>query len=349
MKMCSAFANLRHDVVLFAGRAKFPVDDVFNYYGVSSRFEIMKNYYPRIRGLGGTVYGLQTRHSLLQIEPPHVLYGRDMYSLFFLRNSGLPLIYESHKPPSNFIRRWMELKLIQCSNFKRLVVISNVLRNMYLEIFDSLSQERVMVARDAANDEMQTNVEAITLPGRDGSVKAAYVGSLCRGRGIELIVEVTKRVPEVDFHIIGGTASEEKKYKSMTNSWNIHFHGFVPPGSLSAYFAASDILLAPYENKVAVGGGKGDTSKWMSPLKIFEYMSWGKAIVTSDLPVLREVLVHNENCLMCHPGDVEGWAKAIKNLADDKNCRIALGRHARQQFLERYTWEQRAKRVLGGL
>ncbi|MCK4388925.1 MAG: hypothetical protein KAV83_01645 [Desulfobacterales bacterium] len=96
------------------------------------------------------------------------------------------------------------------------------------------------------------------------------MGSLYLGRGIELILDVAKRVPEVDFHIIGGSDLDVKKYTSTTNNSNIHFHGYLPPGSMAGYFAAFDMLLAPYQSQVAVSGDKGDTAKWMSPLKIFE-------------------------------------------------------------------------------
>ena len=78
-------------------------------------------------------------------------------------------------------------------------------------------------------------------------------------------------------------------------------------------------------------------------------MCCGKAIVASDLPVLREILVPNENCLLCQPTDTDRWAEAIKNLSKDENSRKALGARARNQFLERHTWQQRAMFVLNGL
>jgi glycosyltransferase involved in cell wall biosynthesis len=48
----------------------------------------------------------------------------------------------------------------------------------------------------------------------------------------------------------------------------------------------------PYKSKVA-GNSGGDIAQVTSPMKLFEYLACGRAILTSDLPVLREVLSEN--------------------------------------------------------
>ena len=109
-----------------------------------------------------------------------------------------------------------------------------------------------------------------------------------------------------------------------------------------------DAVLAPYQRKVAVVGG-GDTSAFMSPLKLFEYMSWGKPILCSDLPVLREVIEDGCNGLVLPPDDPTAWVAALHRLIDDSTERERLGNGARSDFLARHTWRRRAERVLDGL
>jgi glycosyltransferase involved in cell wall biosynthesis len=82
----------------------------------------------------------------------------------------------------------------------------------------------------------------------------------------------------------------------------------------------------------------------MSPLKVFEYMSSGKAIVCADFPVLREVL-SDDNAILVNPEDRDGWVSAIERLKD-RNLREQLGQQAYQDFLEHYTWKKRAAKVL---
>jgi glycosyltransferase involved in cell wall biosynthesis len=98
-----------------------------------------------------------------------------------------------------------------------------------------------------------------------------------------------------------------------------------------------------------VGDNDLDISAWMSPLKLFEYMRRCKPIIASDLPVLREVLRDGENALLVAPTDPEAWRAAILRLLHDAGLRQALGKSARRDFREHYTWERRAEKVLAGL
>jgi glycosyltransferase involved in cell wall biosynthesis len=85
----------------------------------------------------------------------------------------------------------------------------------------------------------------------------------------------------------------------------------------------------------------------MSPLKIFEYMSLKKPIIASDLPAIREVL--DETCaVLVPPSDIKKWQEAILSM---KNSSYAsrLGSEAFKRFVDNYTWEKRANRVLSGI
>ena len=102
--------------------------------------------------------------------------------------------------------------------------------------------------------------------------------------------------------------------------------------------------MAPYQKEVAVSGGKGNTSDFMSPLKIFEYMSSKKAIICSDLPVLREIL-NEDNSVLVKCDDILDWRKAIEVLQDD-SLRLQIANRACEDFMKKYTWKIRAKNVI---
>ena len=128
---------------------------------------------------------------------------------------------------------------------------------------------------------------------------------------------------------------------------NVTFHGFVTPAEADDYRLSFDVLIAPYQNKVAVNStGSSDTAAWMSPLKIFEYMACARPIVCSDLPVLREVLSHGHNALLCSPADAGEWLGALERLRADPVLRQQLAANARADFEARYSWRGRARKVL---
>jgi glycosyltransferase involved in cell wall biosynthesis len=81
-------------------------------------------------------------------------------------------------------------------------------------------------------------------------------------------------------------------------------------------------------------------------MKMFDYMACGRAIISSDLPVIHEVL-NAANAVFCPPEAPEPWAQALAALLADPARRLALGRQAAQD-VTRYTWLARARRALEG-
>ena len=122
--------------------------------------------------------------------------------------------------------------------------------------------------------------------------------------------------------------------------------GFVPNIDLPKYQAACDVLLMPYQHQVAASSG-GDIARYLSPMKLFEYLASGRPIVSSDLPVLRETL-NAKNAIMLSPEDINGWKIALQNLSSDPVRRLALGNQARQDAMS-YSWSERARKILQDL
>jgi glycosyltransferase involved in cell wall biosynthesis len=172
-----------------------------------------------------------------------------------------------------------------------------------------------------------------------------YTGHFYAGRGIELILDVASHTPDLTFLLVGGDPKaieiiqEEVKVRSLGN---VIITGFVPNAELPFYQAACDVLLMPYQRKVAASSG-GDIALYLSPMKMFEYLASGRVIFSSDLPVLREVL-NNKNAILLPPDDVDAWVKALKEIKDDLPRRKLLMEKARKDS-EQYTWESRAAHI----
>jgi glycosyltransferase involved in cell wall biosynthesis len=102
----------------------------------------------------------------------------------------------------------------------------------------------------------------------------------------------------------------------------------------------------PYSRSIMGSSGSGDSAAVASPMKMFEYMAVGRAIVSSDLPVIREVL-HEKNAVFCKPDDAENWRLALVALLEDDRYRTELGNQVRQD-VQGYTWIARAQRIMNG-
>jgi glycosyltransferase involved in cell wall biosynthesis len=347
MKMCQALAKNGHDLVLLIpdspGQYELSDSDVYDFYGVERCFEILRLPYWNIRRGRGIIHGILAARKAKSIKPD-LVYCRNITGCLSAARLGLPVIYEPHEPNKYIIFDWMFRKLIKSPNLQKLVVISHALKEYYENNYPR-TRGKIQVAPDGA-DPIPDNIQPAILPNKGKRLQVGYVGHLYKGRGIDLIIEIARLCSWADFHIVGG----EKKYiqywqEQTFHHKNIFLHGFVSPSQAERLRFAFDILLAPYQKKVATLRG-GDTVKWMSPLKIFEYMSAGKPIISSDLPVLREVLEHKHNALLCPSENVDAWKDAMELLRDDPELRKNLGSEAQRIFLKNYTWATRASNVI---
>jgi glycosyltransferase involved in cell wall biosynthesis len=101
----------------------------------------------------------------------------------------------------------------------------------------------------------------------------------------------------------------------------------------------------PYE-QVIEGSGGGNSAEYCSPMKMFEYMATGRALISSDLPPLREVL-DEQVAVLCPPEDPDAWSAALGDLMADPERARRLGETARQKA-KSYAWIVRQERILEG-
>lgn len=342
MKMSQAFSRLGHKVILISVEPKESVDDVYAYYGVDKgSFEIVS--LNREVGIKSFKYSFEAIKKIKQIKPD-LVYGRCLVSCYLSSLYGFNTMYESHSFIFNdgFVKSIIFKGLILSSNLKKIVVISDALKDMYLNRYPKLAC-KIVVAHDASDEVISFNDKIENMDSTKQSV--GYFGHLYPGRGIDIIIELAQRLPKIDFHIVGGNKEDIKYWKSLYYLDNLNFHGFVPPSEVYKYRNSCDILLAPYQNRVSVAGNSGDTSKFMSPLKIFEYMSSKKPIICSDLKVLREVL-NDDNSVLIECNNVDAWERAIVSIIDDNKKADELATKSYNDFLAKYTWLQRAKDLL---
>ena len=235
--------------------------------------------------------------------------------------------------------------LLNKPNTVRLVVISEALKSEYRALYPS-QQAKIVVAPDGADIGVSTDeVAATEWPGRRGVLQLGYVGHLYPGKGAEIVFQLAKRLPAWDFHIIGGDEDSVRTAREANRSDNLYFHGHVQHARITALLKRVDIALFPCQRRILSKGGV-DIARWMSPMKVFEYMAAGKPMICSDLPVIREVLADRVNALLVPPDDLEQWVDAITGLERDSALRQKIGKQAYQDLVSHYTWDKRASNVL---
>jgi hypothetical protein len=279
--------------------------------------------------------------------------SRNLYAAYVIAVlQRKPLLFETHQLEHG-LRKILQ-KQIMTRPWVTTIAISNRLVEC-LTAHHGVAPHREMVLHDAApegnvplsGDEKKSAVERFAGKAVGAwSAICGYFGHLYPGRGIEIIQGMAARRPDVLFLIFGGNDEDIRRLADRLSLDNLRCMGHVPHTVAREAMSAVDVLLMPYQRSVSISIAGQDTAQWMSPMKMFEYMGSGVPIISSNLPVLREVLRNDENCLLVEPDRLNDWLDALDKLEKTPALAERLGRTAREAYETKYTWAHRASGIL---
>jgi glycosyltransferase involved in cell wall biosynthesis len=173
----------------------------------------------------------------------------------------------------------------------------------------------------------------------EGQVVLGFVGFVRDWHGMSHIIDyvASRKDKKVTILIVGDgldRAKLEEQAKDLGIAEQLKITGFVPRTAVPDLVASFDIALQPA------------VTPWASPLKLFEYMAQGCAIIAPSTPNIEEVLKNEENALLFPVGNQVQLVAAIERLCSDDLLRQGLGKRARELvFTHPYTWEGNAQTV----
>jgi glycosyltransferase involved in cell wall biosynthesis len=357
LQQCLALARTGVQVTLYAKRTVPDEaalrESMFSAYGVSSDDLVLKTYYSAGRRGDTLRIALMAIGPVLRASSDDIVLSRNLYGAFALAVVfGRQITYETHQ--LEFGLRKLIQRLIISNPCVLTVVISARLLH-HLQEHHGLFPARHMVLHDAACEGIQpTDANSKrdvlrSLTGLDVGASefvCGYFGQLFSGRGIEVIEAMAAQRPTCLFLVYGGNESDVIGRRKDNRVPNLLYMGHAPHATAQRVMAAVDVLLMPYQKKVSIGVPGHDTARWMSPMKMFEYMATGVPILSSDLPVLREVLEHEKNCLLVPPADEQAWVAALDRLRGDCDLAVRIGAQAHRDYADHYTWTRRAEKII---
>lgn len=274
-------------------------------------------------------------------------------SAVFTLLRGIPVVFEVHDQPTGWLGPlWFRL-FLAVPGHKRLAVITRALSTELQKRFGKLSDGLVTIAPNGVDLEQYAQlpdaVQARNMLGLPGVPTVLCSGHLYAGRGADLFLALARRFSWASFIWVGGRPEDVIHYQEQAHEAglkNITFTGFIPQQRLPVYQAAADILLMPYERSVA-GSGGGNSADICSPMKMFDYLAVGRVILSSDLPVIHEIL-NPSNAVFAEPEDVDSWASRLELLLSDSDKRQQISQQALQDA-QAYSWKVRVAHILDEL
>lgn len=175
--------------------------------------------------------------------------------------------------------------------------------------------------------------------GLENRLVLGFTGFVRQWHGLERVLDVMQRLHAPSHFLLVGDgparAALEQRAQTLGLAADITFTGVIERSQVIGFINAFDIALQP------------DVVAYASPLKLFEYLAAGCAILAPDRPNIREILVHDVNAWLFDPDAPDSFVDAVARLANDIALRRRLGNAAKATIHQKHlTWAGNAERIL---
>ncbi len=157
---------------------------------------------------------------------------------------------------------------------------------------------------------------------------AGYIGGISSRVDLELITYCARRLKNWSFVLVGPVTSPGVE-KILLDIPNIYLPGLKPYKYIPYYINVFDICLIPF--KLDEWGNYSD------PLKLYEYFSIGKPVVSTNISVMKEL-----DRVVYVGKDKDGFIEKIKQAYAEKN----IGIETRINFAKDNSWDKRVNKLL---
>lgn len=354
-EMIDALRDQGHEVIIAAP----PSAEKESFGADAGMVGRLKRHLPKfiyeLMELAYTVVAYRRLRKAVEQHRPDCLYER--YNLFLpagiwiKRRYGLPMLLEVNAPIFEERARYDGISLKRLARWSQAYTWRNAdyvlpVTEVLGDIVASYGVEpgRIVAIPNGINmkrfDDSAAAHSAKSALGLGGRLVLGFTGFIRDWHGLDKIIDmIAQDPPGTRRHLLivgDGPARTalERQASRLNVTDRITITGIVPREEVARYVAAFDIALQPA------------VVPYASPLKLFEYLALGKAIVAPRQPNIMEILTDNKNALLFDPDHRDSLGKAIGRLCADANLRRTIGENARSTIAEkRLTWHANAERT----
>ncbi len=288
---------------------------------------------------------------------PHFIYERyclhNFAGIMAAKRYNIPLFLEVNSPLAYEKEKYEKLTFKKLARFTekniflqadKIMVVSGVLKGYLLKI--GIPEDKIYVVPNGVNikqlNERYSGEKIRSQYSLNGKTVLSFVGFFKKWHNLEMLLEIFNKIKEKtkNLHLmLIGDGPEQGPLKRYVHNHalqeSVTFTGRVNQEEIPKYIAASDVAILP------------SITAYASPLKIFEYMMMGKAIIAPRQENIEEILTDEENALLFDSNDIQELKQAIFRFASNPELRKRLGNNARRTIFERsYFWEHNAEQVV---
>ena len=330
LKMCEAFSKLGFNINLLIINHKNK-NQIFKSYNIKNKFQISSilNKSIKLNFVSRIIFSLKI-----------LLDNSDKNSIFISRSIVFALIaslfkkkviIELHHEITGFSKIvYFLLKNLELINNLNYIFLNKSLNKIY-----KIDFKKSIILDDAVKIEDFKLKKSIKY-----KKTCVYIGSFFEGKGIEQILRLALLNKNINFHLYG----DKQFLKISKKIKNVKIFNFINYNKIPETLSKYEIALMPYQKRV-----KGRSSIWlekyMSPLKMFDYLAARMIIIASNLEVYKHILKNNYNAVLVKVNDDKLWSQKIQKLFKHNGKKNRLINNA-YKTAEKYTWEKRCKKII---
>ena len=327
-------------------RPQKPPEELIKYYNIQDKLKVLPLAMPSPISEHGGKWNNPSTVICKYYFPIHIfpktkiLHTLDWNLVKVAIKSGIPVIYERE----HYQKNKYDPEIVNSPLFQIAVTVADSVReNM---IANGMPPEKIVKLHLSFNKSFLSRQPEEArewrkkLLDKDKNFLIVYSGGLYKFKGVDLLLEVAQKLPQIQFVFAGGNKEKLSAYRQIVQEKQIRnatFLGYLPHEQLPSLLQAANILAHPHCS--------GEAATFTSPLKFFEYLASGTPIVATEIPPLLEFKEANIVAAWCETDNVTAYANALTKALETHPYK-ADG-YARQiDFARQFSWESRMRKIL---
>ena len=225
MKACQGLAQNGHETALWipaGGQSDWP--ELAAHYGLSQPFEIKRLTSNRM--LKRYDLAVKAMHQARSWQADLIYTWLPQAAVLGLIQK-IPVVLEMHDLPTGNVGPQLFRQFIRLGGKKRLLCITQALLEKLEKTYDfKLREDQVQIAPNGTEPErykdLPTAAEARELLGLKQGFTVGYTGHFYAGRGMELILDMIPRFPEINFLFVGGQPEKVLNWQALIKNADLH-------------------------------------------------------------------------------------------------------------------------------
>ena len=335
IKMCEAFVANGFNAQLIVNNINT------NFYSIKKKYNLYKNF--KILGLqkfkANTFFTrFQNAYKIffiLRKSKADLIISRNILASLLLSFFNIKNLLEIHTELKGFTKIIFHFtyKIIKKDNLK-FIFIHNKLNDHF-----KINKKNYIVLDDAVKIEDFSKFKKKSKNNK--RKKFVYTGSFVNGKGVEIIIRLANIFKNHDFILYGNIDTMSlDNYNKCNFTKNVSLNEYTDYNKIPLILSNADYLLMPYEKKIGVLISNLNVSKYISPLKMFEYLAAKKIIFATKQPSYNHILKDNFNSIILELNDLQNWKKRITDVINNPLKYKMLKINA-FNTAKKYTWKKR--------